>query len=180
MINLIIGLLVICFLLAYWKRLNNQNAKLRFEAELFQLRDKLRWLVIEKKLNSDSPLFELYDKTFSYSIRDSYYFTIFFLNFVGTKRKRNSEDFKKFKKKIKFLSLDIPELNEIKNDYNKALKVYLIQQHIVSFWIITTCLYPISFIKKKVNKVKEGVNQSFFLISKSTDENLGIIYRLNP
>lgn len=175
MTTIIVGLLIVCFLLAYWKKFNNANSQLRFEAELFRLRDELRWLAIEGKIKSDNPVFELYDKAFSYSIRDSYFFTIFFLSLIRSQSEVNSKEFKDFKRKVKFLSSSFPELEEIKDEYDIVLRNYLLQQHRVSFRIISTCLYPMSFFKRESNKVRENISQSFFLMSKSADDKFNLI-----
>jgi len=80
------GLGVFAFLfigIVICRKMHQRYVLASYRYRVFALRDELRGLAIDKKIDSNSFAFEYFDKMFSRTISDAYYVTLFHIVAVG-------------------------------------------------------------------------------------------------
>lgn len=126
---LLIGILI---LFLAWRRMHQRAAQERFEYRIYALRDRLRRLVIDGKLNCNSELFQYYDATFSKIIEESYYLTFFYILLLKIAH-YDDETIKEVLAEIEKKCQDYPQMQEIREEYLAAARAYLVEQHMITF-----------------------------------------------
>lgn len=158
-------MLILIFPILVWRRMHLKEIQLKFELELFALRDKLRIGVMKGKISNHDPLFDYFDKTISRTIKNSYYITMFriiALMVVHFHNKRTKEI------SIK-LSEDIHDnefvKNEIAPELYRIIAEYLIDQHKVSYYLLS----PFAFVAGAFAKLKRRVVESVFVLPETAE-----------
>ena len=153
-------IIIVLFLLALCRRLHQSYEALKFKYKLYALRDQLRKMAINNKIDSGSWLFDYYDNSFSKAISEAYYLTLFRVVILEFKY-NDSKEFENFAKKVEFESRKYPELEQIRKAYFEAVKSYLLNQHYISvnFFIkpVAKLLIGASTTARKFNKLLEGI-----------------------
>ncbi|MBL7790882.1 MAG: hypothetical protein JNK77_01065 [Saprospiraceae bacterium] len=138
-----------------WRRLHKQNLEDKFELRLFALRDELRRMAIEGKIDSDSPVFLHYDYSFSKMINERYYISLVYLGLL-THRYKDNEEIKEYKKYIE-QNADYAVVKDIRSKFDEILNEYLIGQHFVSIQLIKPFLALFSlatYFQKRFHEIR--------------------------
>jgi hypothetical protein len=154
--------ILVLFLIAYWRKMHNTFAEKKFKAELYQLRDELRFLAIQGKVDSKSVIFDYLDYTFSKTIKNSYQYTLFYiisLNFVHQKDKNTIELSEKLFKKIN----ENPNLESITIRFLNIVRTYVRDQHFTTFVFLKFVLTPIMGVQTLMQKYKDINESALFL-----------------
>ncbi len=115
----------------------------RFRYKIFELRDRLRRLAIEEKVDKDSWVFEYYDKSFSKTITDYYYLTAFRL-FGSAVKMKGDKEFEEFSVKLESELEKNHDVKKIVDEYYSAVANYVFNQHNISMkFFIIPILSPI-------------------------------------
>src|SRR5260221_7209577 len=80
--------LFVFFALAFWRRMHQTYELSKFRFRMFELRDRLRMLVIDQKLDCQSWEFRVFENSFSRMIHDAYYFTLFRMIVLSLRNER--------------------------------------------------------------------------------------------
>lgn len=135
-------------------------AQEKFEHKLYALRDKLRRLAIEKKVDSNEKIFDFLDLTLSQLIMNSYDITIAYTIF--------NRNYNKDNKQLQELKAEITELINTNAHYKSIMKgirrsmdEYFKDQHRVTSVILYVPYKSISFLRKKIHNLRYDVKQAF-------------------
>lgn len=141
--TVIIGsFLAILFMLALSRKLFQIYVKQKFEYRVFALRDRLRMLAIDGKLDPRSWEFSYTDNTLSKSIESSYYITLLSVT-VFSMRAGDDPRQKEFRDKFNDMLDKSPDLKALFNDHAKAMVDYVFGQHLVTYQCILKPLLSI-------------------------------------
>lgn len=148
--------IAIIFLLAFWRKMHQRYHWLVFKYKVYALRDQLRTLAYQGKIDKESWIFEYYDNTFSKAIGKSYYITGFYVSMLAYKYK-DDEEFIQLKRKISIETKSNPVLEELTDSFVLAVKKYIREQHFVS---ITCIIAPILILLYGTQKVTQKFTES--------------------
>lgn len=155
-IQIFATLLFLLIVLANWRRHHHRLAEQQFRYEVYSLRDRLRRLAIEGKLDCNSRVFDFLDLSFSKAIKDHYYMTIFRLVALGKKHSKDMRFKKAYEEVMKEITLNPNnELLEIKNQYEQVVLKYIISQHFVTIKCIEPLFAFFDTAAKSKRKFKE-------------------------
>lgn len=103
----------------------------KFRYRIFELRDDLRRLAIDGKVDKDAWVFDYFDKSFSKSIAEYYYITAFRL--VGSSmRIKGDEEFEKFSRKLDNELEKNEHVKELVEKYYSIVADYVFNKHSIS------------------------------------------------
>ncbi|MEM9679474.1 MAG: hypothetical protein AAF901_04050 [Bacteroidota bacterium] len=157
--NLFGSIVMALIILSVWRRYHHSYAALNFKYKIYQLRDKLRLLVVQNKISAEDWVFDYFDNSLSKSISLNYYLTIFRLATIGLIHEKD-EDLIKFRQKLNKEIEDKPELEELYADYINAVKEYIFDQHYVSIMIIKPIVVLIlgaAVAAQRLNQLLKGI-----------------------
>ena len=141
--DIIYTLLLLFFVFAFWRKMNNSYSNLLFKYEIYKIRDQLRAKAIANEIPSDNWVFYYFDKSLSKTIAESYYITLFRM-IVLVVLHGADEKLLEFNKKFQNEIEKNPELKSIHSSYMNSIKKYIISQHYVSIqYIIKPVLSPL-------------------------------------
>lgn len=170
-LDLLATILFLFILLANLRRHHQRYAEQKFRYELFTLRDKLRRLAIEGKIDCESKLFDFFDLTLSKAINEYYYITLIRLIVLNRK---HSED-TKYKKAYDNLMKDCDSNKEskyIKNQYERVVTEYVIKQHYVSYRFFKPVIMFFSAATIVKRKFREIIHSVAYLPETSATDKL--------
>jgi hypothetical protein len=133
----ILSITLIVFMI--YRKWNNKYQEAIFREKLFELRDKLRNLAIEKKINKKSKEFDYIDFSISKNIEDSYFFTLFFIIRLEIRYKSQIEELHNYKEIFERIQTNINSneyLKEIFIEKNKIIMNYVFGQIPVTVFIV--------------------------------------------
>ncbi len=166
MTNLLGYSLLFLFVLIVYKKLNNRFQEEKFRFKLHRLRNDLRNLGIEKKIDVNSNEFDFLDFSISKSIQQSYSISLFYLMALDLKHRTGiaKEDLDSYKKTYAQLLHNINRdsyLKEIEIKRNAILKEYITNQNKVTLFFVIyviVLLFSIKWIKSKVKEIISSIN----------------------
>ena len=171
MVTALVIIIMVLFLLAFWRRMHQSYEELRFKYRLYELRDNLRYKAIKGEVDPNHWLFDYFDNTLSKAISRSYYITLFSilgLNFKYQGKKEVTEFSKKLNDEIK----NSPVYKEILDSYLKALGNYIIHQHAISAkFIIAPIAFAIFGVKRSYEIMKYNIENLFYFPETSDSGN---------
>lgn len=153
---------MVLFILSLCRQLTQNYNERKFRYKLFAIRDRLRRLEIEGKIDHKNRIFDFYDLSLSKMINESYYITAFYVIMLSIKQKDNVK-LNQIKALIDLETDKIPELKVIRQAQTKAVAKYIRNQHFVTFILLKFLLAPFKgayYISKKVKSLSESA--SFF------------------
>lgn len=109
-----------------YKKLNNRYQQELFKRRMYELRDELRMLAIDKKVKGYSQEFDYLDYSISKTIEQSYYITLFYIAFLELKHSHNLKNIKAYKAGYEALLERICSNDELKIIFNKK-NIYVTQ-----------------------------------------------------
>lgn len=135
--------ILVLIILAVWRSFHSNIKTLEFKYSVYKLRDELRLLGIKGEVDSESWLYNHLDESFSKSIEESYYITLFrliILSAVYSEDEKYLEFSAKFDKALK----EEPKLNTLQKSYYSVIRKYIREQHHISWtYIIKPFFAPI-------------------------------------
>ena len=152
-------LIVVLFVLAVWRRLHHRYASLKFKYKLFELRDRLRRMAIEGEIDCDSWIFSYFDTSFSKAIQ-SYYWITMFRMFVLAVKHEDDPALERFRTRMEAEVGQNKSLKDLQDEYIEAAKIYMIEQHKVSIYLVKPFVYFIfgaAAVAKRVEENSRGV-----------------------
>ncbi len=156
MISFIALFLSATLLLALLRRAHHSQSELVFRHEVFTLRDKLRLLAIQGKIDKNDWPFEYFDYTFSKAVRDSYFITFLRLAILSHLHEKD-ERVTMAKKEIDAACSVNPHLDKLYSEYINAVVNHIRRQHKISEGIYECCQYIFGNMKI----IKEYVVRQF-------------------
>ena len=155
MINaLFIGCVLIVFL-SIWQRYHHKYLMTKFKYQIYSLRDRLRFLAINSKVDCESWVFDYFNHSFSKSIRSSYYITLFRL-FILSIIHKNDKNLDNFYDQLMDEISKNEHLQKIQEEYVEAVKSYIIGQHFIS---TTFFIKPLSQLILGATKAAQELNR---------------------
>lgn len=157
--NILVCLLVSC--ICYW-RLRNMyynNIELQFRYKMYKLRDLLRLMVIEKKIDEDESLFDYLDTSLSIAIEkvtSLHLLVVFFL----AKKHYKQPDFISFSTSLQTKLKENKYAKEIYDEYGAIMIWYFLRKHfIIKFCVIGlgVLLMGVNFFKNKKIEIQQSV-----------------------
>lgn len=148
-----------CLLWSFWKRKHNSYAELVFRTQLFELRDELRRLAIDGKVDAENQLFDYYDYSLSKTIEMSHSLTLFYV--ITFKIRAESDD--NYIEASNRVSEMITEqndsnLNGIRERWVTAMAEYVSEQHKISFGILVAIFRPLGMLRGMSNAFRKGID----------------------
>lgn len=146
--------LVLVFLI-FWRKVHIEYHTLLFKYKLYALRDKLRNLAIEGKIDSNNWIFDYYDNTLSKFVNQAYYVTLFRIVMLVLKN-GGAKELSVFASKVNAEVEKIPELKSIQQEFVLACGKYIKEQHKIPYKcvakpIIIPFIGGIAIFAKKFN-----------------------------
>lgn len=152
--------ILILVVLGVWRKFHQSKANLKFKYDLYTLRDELRMMAYEEKIDNNSQIFDYFDYSLSKAISESHYITLFRVIALMFKHVHDEEFHKSFKQ-LERETNKYPELVSIKKRYNCAIQDYILDQHFVSGYCFMLPLAKLikgtSWVARQVNKLVAGV-----------------------
>lgn len=177
MINIILLIAVFLYLIFRQRRLFLYR---KYELALFRLRDKLRDLAIEGKIDADDWTFHYLDSSFSKMTNRFKMLNIFHAIYL---RNQHINDTKiiAFGKHLNLELSKNESLKQVYTEYNKILSSYMVEKHIVMFSVGAVAVYTYIKSKSKIAAMtfnaKESIQNLTILPETSTSEDFIKNYR---
>ena len=163
---------VTLFILSVWRRFHHQLAEKKFKYRMFALRDRLRRMAIEEKIDCNHWYFRYMDRSFSHSIRDAYFLTLFRILWAGSKMKYE-KSFVDFMRKLRVAEEEHPEVRQLLVQYQRDLHEYLVDQHYIGYTIFIKPLVSL-FIgaRKGQRKLTEAMKATLYVPKEDQNSHL--------
>ncbi|MEO7048982.1 MAG: hypothetical protein ABI091_27005 [Ferruginibacter sp.] len=161
MVNIFALFILAMIVIIVYRKLNNRYQETVFKTNLYELRDELRLLTIERNVDPYSNEFDYVDHSISKAIEISYYFTFFYIIFNQIKHDKAMKDIQEYRDRYDIYQEKIKNnifLYQIDRKKNKFIHHYLIKQNYITRFFVLS-LYKISF----------GITKSKFLFTKKID-----------
>lgn len=158
MINLeyIIGVTIVLIIL---RSMIHRRLELKYKYTVYSLRDDLRSLAIDGKIDVNDWLFHYTDNALSFHVRERKYNSLFMLVLLAVKH-TNDKTYLNTIEKIKMEAKRNPEISNILERFNSAHQDYIIKQHTISLNVL---ILPILAPFNIVNRVSVFVKDAFFM-----------------
>lgn len=132
--EIIFCVFAILFIFSIWRRMHQQLQEQKFRYAMFSLRDKLRRLAIDQKINSENWIFRYADNTFSQSITEAYHLTLFHIVIRAVVvHEQQEKKYARFRQDFDKALSENPEMKAIFFDYRKSIYEYLTHQHYIGY-----------------------------------------------
>lgn len=143
-----ITILILVVYLVFRKWYNRYQEEI-FRHKMFKLRDELRLLAIEKKVNKKSREFDYLDFSISKNIQESYFITIFYVFKLEARYRRQDRELNIYKETFERLHSNI-----IDNEHLK--KIFIKKNHIIGEYVfgqMPVMVFLILSIARIISKV---------------------------
>jgi hypothetical protein len=154
------------FVIIVYRKLNNRYQETLFKNRLYELRDELRLLALDKKVNVKSTAFDYMDFSITTATSKSYYFTLFYIFINELKHQKAKKDIEEYREIYNNLNREISAnsyLSEINKRRNIATYQYIIGQNKITFYIFDKIFQLIFGIKKIKSYIKNTIDSQNFL-----------------
>jgi hypothetical protein len=155
----LVFIFLLFLLLATLRRFTHLYLERKFRYELYSIRDNLRLLAIENKIDSTTKIFDFYDLSISKLIDRSYYITLFYILYSATKNKKSNSEKVLFNYIVEETEKS-PHLIKVQNEISKVVVCHIFDQHRVTLKVLSAILAPFLgayYFTKKVKKLSESV-----------------------
>lgn len=143
-----------------FRKWNNKYQEEIFREKMFELRDRLRMLAIEKKVNKRSKEFDYIDFSISKNIEESYFLTMFYIISIENRYKTSELDaYKETFDKIHANINNNEYLRDIFKEKNRITKEYVLGQIPVLVFIIKKSARLISQMAKLKALIKKRLSE---------------------
>lgn len=132
--TLLIGFSILYF---SWRRFSHHYLELDFKFKIYELRDRVRNMVVDGVIEKDAWIFDYFDVTLSKIANESYFISLPFVILIDGNHEDDIKEMKKITSKLDYECKKIPELSIIRDELHKTVNVYIFKQHKYSF---THCL----------------------------------------
>jgi hypothetical protein len=149
-----------------YRKLNNRYQETIFKNGLYELRDELRLLALNKKVNIKSTAFDYMDFSITKAINKSYYFTMFYIIVNQIKHEKSMKDIDEYRVIYNNLNKEISankDLLSINRKKNILIHRYIAGQNLITFYIFEKVFQLVFSLKKIKCYIKNKIDSINFL-----------------
>lgn len=132
-INLFSALIGFSVLYFSWRRFSHHYLELDFKFKLYELRDRVRNMIIDNTIEKDAWIFNYFDVTLSKIANESYFISLPFVILIDSNHEDDVKEMKKISSKLDYECKKTPELAKIREELHFAVNTYIFEQHKYSF-----------------------------------------------
>jgi hypothetical protein len=166
MVNIFAVSIITMLLIIVYRKLNNRYQETIFRNGLYKLRDELRLLALDKKVDVKSTAFDYTDFSITTAITKSYYFTVFYITINEIKHEKSKKDIDEYREIYNNLNKEISankDLLLINRKRNILVRQYITGQNRMTIYIFEKIFQLIFGIKKIKGFIKNKVDSINFL-----------------
>jgi hypothetical protein len=153
--------LLLMIVIIMYRKFNNRYRELEFKIRLYELRDNLRSLAIEEKVNVSTREYDYTDFSITKAIEDSYYFTLFYVFVNEIKHEITKKDIEGYRLMFNEINEKIQAnvyLKEINFKRNRLIWDHIYHQNLITIFLFKHLFLLIfginhlrNFFKKKIS-----------------------------